>query len=132
MGSWGTGTFDNDTASDFMMGISDKLSKVCRSMLKKKPGRAKSSSARGGSLGRQYYYYDEARASAVTLATLFKSGAPVAVEDLTDAESVIRVMLEDKEWIGRWRSPDAITRSLKSDLAHVQWALARAKATLSK
>jgi len=128
MGSWGPDTFQNDNAQDFMVGVTDKLAKTCRRMLNKKHVAPKSK--RGG-IGRQFYY-DEARAAAITLSTLFKAGAPVSVEDLDDAQKVIAVMLDDQEWIGQWRTPATIKRSLESDLANVRWALHRAKANLPK
>lgn len=104
MGSWGTGPFDNDRASDMVAGL---MKWVCRVATQKSDAS---------------YYYEKARAAAkiVVMAhgTDILGGPP-----LETVLTALRRIRADEVWIGGWKRPRSIRCALDREIARVRRAM---------
>lgn len=116
MGVWGTGPFDNDTASDMVADLMDPIRKVLElplSVPRKNRHRGKNLRHIASD------YYDEARVSAAFL--LFAHGADIlggpSLQTVLDALQKIR---SDEEWLGSWKKTDDIRKALDSQIRAIK------------
>lgn len=104
MGAWGKGPFDNDTAGDFMTD--------CVITMANQVNRARRSKSET--------MHEKGRAALATLIALRRAGMTIDIDTLTHGEDLLDVMLADREYISRWRSPAAYRRRLRKDRDEVR------------
>jgi hypothetical protein len=88
MGAWGTGSFENDSALDFISNIFNEkeIVKVIKSSKK-----------------RGWHAYDEARVAAATLLHLYKLDTLWCNQSTIDLlKEYIDVAKSDEEWLDSW------------------------------
>ena len=105
MGSWGFGPFDNDMASDLIIGFLKPIEKAL--------------SPRGSS-----YDYDEARA-AVQIIALAHGRDILGGANMLDALEVLKRMRADDEWISGWKSPRRLKAQLDREIKQVEAIIAK-------